>query len=178
MIIWIIGLSTSGKSTVHKKVVEKLPKGQKQKKSSSSNNVVSFMVYGDIISMGSAPMRGTDGASFNQKDFIEFIDNEYSNWKHILVEGNIFANKNVFNHMTKYDFKVFYLDLPMYEIINRSKNRNQAWDKKRTDRRTQNEINKYEDLKNEFKSYFRVRQNLSMKNTEFIANEILDILIG
>ena len=53
----------------------------------------------------------------------------------------------------KYDFKVFYLDLPMYKIINRSKNRNQAWDKKRTDRRTQNEINKYEDLKNEFKSY-------------------------
>ena len=178
MIVWITGSSASGKSTINYKVIENLGVGYKNKKHS-----VPFYSFDDIIAIGRyvAPGRqlnGTDGIMVGKDKLKKFIDIEYSNWRHILMEGVKFVNEEMFNHLTQYDLKIFYMNPPMNLILERSKKRGSGWDKKITLQKRQSEREKYNKLINnlKYKKYIEIRENLNMEESNNISKEILDIL--
>ena len=177
MIVWITGPSASGKSTINYKVVESLGVGYRNKKHS-----VDFYSFNDIIAIGrySKPGRtlnGTDGVMVSKDKLKKFIDVEYPNWRHILMDGSKFVNEEVLDHLLKYNVKIFYLDVPMDKIINRSQKRNNGWDKQNTLRKRENQIKKYDALYNmpKYKELIEIRENLNMEDSNKIVNEILEI---
>ena len=66
----------------------------------------------------------------------------------------------------------------MHLILERSKNRNNGWDKKTTIQKRQSEKEKYIKLiyDAKYKKYIEIRENLNMKESDNIAKEILNIL--
>ena len=177
MIIWITGPSASGKSTINYKVVEGLGVGYKNKKHS-----VPFYSFDDIIAIGryitpGKQLNGTDGIMVGKDKLKNFIDIEYSNWRHMLMDGNKFVNEEIFDYLTQYDLKIFYINPPMHLILERSKKRNNGWDKKITIRKRQSEREKYNKLMHDakYKKYIEIRENLNMKESDNIAKEILNI---
>ena len=177
MIIWITGPSASGKSTINYKVVEGLGVGYKNKKHS-----VPFYSFDDIIAIGrySKPGRtlnGTDGVMVGKNKLKKFIDMEYSNWRHMLMDGSKFVNEEILDHLLNYNTKIFYLNTPMNKIISRSQKRNNGWDKQNTLQKREKEIKKYDTLFHmpKYKKNIEVRQNLNMEDSKQIVNEILKI---
>ena len=115
----LLGLGASGKSTINYKVVESLGVGYRNKKHS-----VDFYSFNDIIAIGrysklSETLNGTDGVMVGKDKLKKFIDVEYPNWRHILMDGSKFVNEEVLDHLLKYNVK-FFIDVPMDKIINRS----------------------------------------------------------
>ena len=177
MIIWITGPSASGKSTINYKVIEGLGAGYKNKK-----HFVPFYSFDDIIAIGryitpGKQLNGTDGIMVGKDKLKNFIDIEYSNWRHMLIDGNKFVNEEIFDYLTQYDLKIFYINPPMHLILERSKKRNNGWDKKITIRKRQSEREKYNKLMHDakYKKYIEIRENLNMKESDNIAKEILNI---
>ena len=177
MIVWITGPSASGKSTINYEVVKSLGVGYKNK-----NHSVPFYSFNDIISIGrynqpGKTLNGMDGVMVGKDTFKNFIDIEYPKWRHILMDGSKFVNEDVLDHLSKYNIKIFYLKTPLDKIINRSEKRDNGWDKQNTLRKRENEIEKYDALYNmpKYKELIEIRENLNMKDSNKIVNEILEI---
>jgi cytidylate kinase len=177
MIVWITGPSASGKSTINFKVVEELGVGYKNKKHS-----VDFYEFNDIIIIGrysnsGRTLNGTDGVMVGKDKLKKFIDIEYLNWRHILMDGSKFVNEEILDHLLNYNTKIFYLNAPMDKIISRSQERNNGWDKQNTLQKREKEIKKYDTLFNmpKYIKNIEVRQNLNMEDSKKISNEILKL---
>ena len=177
MIAWITGPSASCKSTINYKVLEGLGAGYKNKKHS-----VPFYSFNDIIAIGryntpGRQLNGTDGIMVGKDKLKKFIDIEYSNWRHMLMDGVKFVNEEIFDYLIQYDLKIFYINPPMHLILERSKKRNNGWDKKITIRKRQSEKEKYNKLiyNPKYKKYIEIRKYLNMKESSDIAKEILNI---
>lgn len=178
MIIWIVGCSASGKSTINYSVVKGLGVGYRNKKHS-----ISFYSFNDIIAVGryARPGRllnGTDGIMEGKEKLKKFIRLEYKNWRHILLEGTKFVNEEMFNFVIQYDLKIFYINPPIHIILERSKERNNAWDNNITWKKRLSEKKKYDKIVNneKYKKYIEVRENLNMEQSKNISNEIIKIM--
>ena len=178
MIIWLIGPSASGKSTINYKVVERLGPGYKNKKHS-----IPFYSFDDIITIGryhtsGRELNGTDGVMAGKDKVKKFFDIEYSKWRHMFIDGTKFVTEDMFDHLIKYNFKVFYLSVPTKLILERSQKRNNGWDQKNTDKKRILEQSKYDIILNnpKYKKHIEIRENLNMEDSDNITKEILDIL--
>ena len=177
MIIWITGPSASGKSTINYEVVSRLGVGYKNKKDG-----IPFYSFYDIMVIGrySGPgktLNGTDGVMVGKDRLKKFIDTEYNNWRHILMDGTKFVREEILDHLFKYDIKIFYLNSPINEIISRSEKRSTGWDKQNNLQKRNKEIEKYEKLFKmpKYIKNIEVRQNLNMEESQKISNEILEL---
>ncbi len=187
MIIWITGPSASGKSTINYKIVESLGVGYEKNIGKyffdNKNHFIPFYYFNDIMVIGryanpGKTLNGNDGVMVGKDKFKKFIDVEYSNWRHILIDGSKFISEKMLDHLLNYNIKIFYLKTPMDEIISRSQKRNNGWDKQNTLQKRENEIIKYNTLFNmpKYKKNIKVRQNLNMEDSKQIVNEIVKTL--
>ena len=179
MIIWITGISASGKSTMYYKVLSRLGVGYK-----NMNDCIPFYTFNDIITIGrysqsGKTLNGTDGVMVSKDRFKRFIDTEYQNYRHILIEGNKFTTEEVLDHLLKYDLKVFHLTASLEETLVRSRKRNTGFDNNKiTLQFSKNHIKRYERLynKTKYKKNIEIRPNLNIKDSNNTADEIFRIL--
>tara|TARA_B100000287_G_scaffold306970_1_gene290120 strand:- start:450 stop:1028 length:579 start_codon:yes stop_codon:yes gene_type:complete len=178
MILWITGLSASGKSYITSGIVKNLGVGYKNNKHN-----VPFYSYNDIIvlarNINEKVLRGTDGVMVGKNKLKKFIDLEYSKWRHIILDGQKFLNLEILSHLIKYDLKIIYLKVPLHIINLRSKFRKNGWDENRTIKRTDNEIKKYNELlldNSVYKKYVDIKCNDNIILGEQIITELLNEL--
>jgi len=88
------------------------------------------------------------------------------------------ANEEMFNFVIQYDLKIFYINPPTHIILERSKERNNAWDNITTWKKRLSEKKKYDKIVNneKYKKYIEVRENLNMEQSKNISNEIIKIM--
>jgi len=178
MIIWITGVSASGKSTVCYKVLDELGIGYK-----NINDRIPYHSFGDIITVGrysqaGKTLNGLDGVMVSKDRLQRFIDKQHKSYRHILIEGNKFLTEEFIDHLLKYELKIFHLNTNLNEVLIRSSKRSNGYDKRITLKERKNQFKKYEELYNKpkYKSYIEVRENLNIKETHKVAKEILELL--
>ena len=190
MIVWISGLSCSGKSTIVKNIVRNqddnigdivLRKG----------NLIEPTEYFDCIQFEDFTViggryysdqtnPGSDRIFAGADRFKDFIIQEYNNHKNFLIEGSRFFRKEILDWLvSKYELKIFHIETDRSIIEERSKDRNGWWDKERTDRRTDNELKKFDKILNDniLKQHITVYENNTMEDNKSITKNILKILL-
>jgi len=190
MIVWISGLSCSGKSTIVKNIVRNqddnigdivLRKG----------NLIEPTEYFDCIQFEDFTViggryysdqtnPGSDRIFAGADRFKDFIIQEYNNHKNFLIEGSRFFRKEILDWLvSKYELKIFHIETDRSIIEERSKDRNSWWDKQRTDRRTDNELKKFDKILNDniLKQHITVYENNTMEDNKSITKNILKILL-
>ena len=190
MIVWISGLSCSGKSTIVKNIVRNqddnigdivLRKG----------NLIEPTEYFDCIQFEDFTViggryysdqtnPGSDRIFAGADRFKDFIIQEYNNHKNFLIEGSRFFRKEILDWLvSKYELKIFHIETDRSIIEERSKDRNSWWDKERTDRRTDNELKKFDKILNDniLKQHITVYENNTMEDNKSITKNILKILL-
>ena len=190
MIVWISGLSCSGKSTIVKNIVRNqddnigdivLRKG----------NLIEPTEYFDCIQFEDFTViggryysdqtnPGSDRIFAGADRFKDFIIQEYNNHKNFLIEGSRFFRKEILDWLvSKYELKIFHIETDRSIIEERSKDRNSWWDKQRTDRRTDNELKKFDKILNDniLKQHITVYENNTMEDSKSITKNILKILL-
>lgn len=190
MIVWISGLSCSGKSTIVKNIVRNqddnigdivLRKG----------NLIEPTEYFDCIQFEDFTViggryysdqtnPGSDRIFAGADRFKDFIIQEYNNHKNFLIEGSRFFRKEILDWLvSKYELKIFHIETDRSIIEERSKDRNSWWDKERTDRRTDNELKKFDKILNDniLKQHITVYENNTMEDSKSITKNILKILL-
>ena len=190
MIVWISGLSCSGKSTIVKNIVRSqddniggivLRKGNLIKPTKYFDciqfedfTVIGGRYYSDQTNPGS------DRIFAGADRFKDFIIQEYNNHKNFLIEGSRFFRKEVLDWLvSEYELKIFHIETDRSIIEERSKDRNGWWDKQRTDRRTDNELKKFDKILNDniLKQHITVYENNTMEDSKSITKNILKILL-
>jgi len=178
MLIWITGISASGKSTMYYKVLSRLGVGYK-----NINDWIPFYSFNDIATVGryahsGKTLNGTDGVMVSKDRFKRFLDTEYQNHRHILIEGDKFVTEGLLDHLLQYDLKIFYLDTPLEKTLARSKNRNNGYDNYITVQFRMNQTIRYEKLynKTKYEKIIEIRPNLNIKDSSNTAEEIIRIL--
>ena len=191
MIVWISGLSCSGKSTIVKNIVRNqddnigdivLRKGNLIKPTKYFDciqfedfTVIGGRYYSDQTNPGS------DRIFAGADRFKDFIIQEYNNHKNFLIEGSRFFRKEVLDWLVSgYELKIFHIETDRSIIEERSKDRNGWWDKQRTDRRTDNELKKFDKILNDniLKQHITVYENNTMEDSNNIAKEIVKVWNG
>ena len=190
MIVWISGLSCSGKSTIVKNIVRNqddnigdivLRKG----------NLIEPTEYFDCIQFEDFTViggryysdqtnPGSDRIFAGADRFKDFIIQEYNNHKNFLIEGSRFFRKEILDWLvSKYELKIFHIETDRSIIEERSKDRNSWWDKERTDRRTDNELKKFDKILNDniLKQHITVYENNTIEDSKSITKNILKILL-
>lgn len=190
MIVWISGLSCSGKSTIVKNIVRNqddnigdivLRKGNLIKPTKYFDciqfedfTIIGGRYYSDQTNPGS------DRIFAGADRFKDFIIQEYNNHKNFLIEGSRFFRKEVLDWLvSEYELKIFHIETDRSIIEERSKDRNGWWDKQRTDRRTDNELKKFDKILNDniLKQHITVYENNTMEDSKSITKNILKILL-
>ena len=182
MIVWISGLSCSGKSTIVKNIVRNQDDKGNLIEPTQYFNCIQFedftVIGGRYYS--DKPNPGSDKIFAGADRFKDFIIQEYNNHKNFLIEGSRFFRKEVLDWLvSEYELKIFHIKTDRSIIEERSKNRNDWWDKQRTDRRTDNELKKFDKILNDniLKQHITVYENNTMEDSKSITKDILKILL-
>jgi hypothetical protein len=126
MIIMIGGIPCSGKSTLMREIISGLGPAVEVE----PMKLFSCQKHNDILVLGryaeGEPFGGTDRLSYGTiKKFREFIDQEHTNYKHIIFEGDrFFRAVDVEWLLEKHDSKVLILTVEAEEEDRRHKERN------------------------------------------------------
>ena len=169
-LIWISGVAAVGKSTVTKLIVSKLKdhfgeigaEGDHGYKSNSGYKIP-FQTYGNtmIIGRDGQVLNGTDSVYLGINKFQKFIEYEYFKWRaiftpNIIIEGNKYISKNTMHDFmikNNMEYKMYYLTAPIEIVNERSKQRNNGYDRKsRSDTIVQNELKQYEKVVSKYKN--------------------------
>ena len=190
MIVWISGLSCSGKSTIVKNIVESQNKNFgdiviKEGTLVEPTKYFNCIQFEDFTVIGGryysdATNPGSDKIFAGADRFKDFIIQEYNNHKNFLIEGSRFFRKEVLDWLvSEYELKIFHIETDRSIIEERSKDRNGWWDKQRTDRRTDNELKKFDKILNDniLKQHITVYENNTMEDSKSITKNILKILL-
>ena len=190
MIVWISGLSCSGKSTIVKNIVESQNKNFgdiviKEGTLVEPTKYFNCIQFEDFTVIGGRYYSdqtnpGSDRIFAGADRFKDFIIQEYNNHKNFLIEGSRFFRKEVLDWLvSEYELKIFHIETDKSIIEERSKDRNGWWDKQRTDRRTDNELKKFDKILNDniLKQYITVYENNTMEDSKSITKNILKILL-
>jgi hypothetical protein len=180
MILWILGGTASGKSTICYKVIENLGVGYKGKVGN-----IPYWTFTDILVVGrhiksGYVLNGLDGVMATQKELMKFIDNQVGKYNHILLEGNksVFVTKETLDHLMQYDLKLYYLKADLEEMKIRSNIRNNGHDKTMTMPKMFSELTKLNKVIHapEYKDYLELKENSDMEQSNIIADEIVNVL--
>ena len=190
MIVWISGLSCSGKSTIVKNIVESQNKNFgdiviKEGTLVQPTKYFDCIQFEDFTVIGGRYYSdqtnpGSDRIFAGADRFKDFIIQEYNNHKNFLIEGSRFFRKEVLDWLvSEYELKIFHIETDRSIIEERSKDRNDWWDKQRTDRRTDNELKKFDKILNDniLKQHITVYENNTMEDSKSITKNILKILL-
>ena len=190
MIVWISGLSCSGKSTIVKNIVESQNKNFgdiviKEGTLVQPTKYFDCIQFEDFTVIGGRYYSdqtnpGSDRIFAGADRFKDFIIQEYNNHKNFLIEGSRFFRKEVLDWLvSEYELKIFHIETDRSIIEERSKDRNGWWDKQRTDRRTDNELKKFDKILNDniLKQHITVYENNTMEDSKSITKNILKILL-
>ena len=190
MIVWISGLSCSGKSTIVKNIVESQNKNFgdiviKEGTLVQPTKYFDCIQFEDFTVIGGRYYSdqtnpGSDRIFAGADRFKDFIIQEYNNHKNFLIEGSRFFRKEVLDWLvSEYELKIFHIETDRSIIEERSKDRNGWWDKQRTDRRTNNELKKFDKILNDniLKQHITVYENNTMEDSKSITKNILKILL-
>ena len=190
MIVWISGLSCSGKSTIVKNIVESQNKNFgdiviKEGTLVEPTKYFNCIQFEDFTVIGGRYYSdqtnpGSDRIFAGADRFKDFIIQEYNNHKNFLIEGSRFFRKEVLDWLvSEYELKIFHIETDRSIIEERSKDRNGWWDKQRTDRRTDNELKKFDKILNDniLKQHITVYENNTMEDSKSITKNILKILL-
>jgi len=190
MIVWISGLSCSGKSTIVKNIVESQNKNFgdiviKEGTLVEPTKYFNCIQFEDFTVIGGRYYSdqtnpGSDRIFAGADRFKDFIIQEYNNHKNFLIEGSRFFRKEVLDWLvSEYELKIFHIETDRSIIEERSKDRNDWWDKQRTDRRTDNELKKFDKILNDniLKQHITVYENNTMEDSKSITKNILKILL-
>jgi len=126
MIIMIGGIPCSGKSTLMREIISGLGSAENVE----PMKLFSCQKHNDILVLGryaeGEPFGGTDRLSYGTiKKFQEFIDQEHTNYKHIIFEGDrFFRAVDIEWLIEKHDSKVLILTVDAVEEARRHKERN------------------------------------------------------
>ena len=126
MIIMIGGIPCSGKSTLMREIISGLGSAENVE----TMKLFSCQYHNDILVLvryaEGEPFGGTDRLSYGTiKKFREFIDQEHTNYKHIIFEGDrFFRAVDVEWLLEKHDSKVLILTVEAEEEDRRHKERN------------------------------------------------------
>jgi len=188
MIVWISGLSCAGKSTIVKNIVRSQDDnidGLIVRKAQMIKPTKYFdcMQFEDFTVIGGRYYTdqtnpGSDRIFAGKDRFKEFIIQEYDNHKNFLIEGSRFFKKEVLDWLVdNYELQIIHIETDRTIIEERSKDRNGWVDKERTDRRTDNELKKFDKILNDdnLKQYITVYENKTMDDSDNIAKEIVKI---
>ena len=186
MIVWITGLSCSGKSTIVKNIVRSqdddvggltIRKGELITPTKyfdciqfENFTVIGGRYYTDQTNPGS------DRIYAGKDRFKEFITQEYNNHKNFLIEGSRFFRKEILEWLVnEYELKIYHIETDRSKVEERSKDRNGWWDRQRTDRRTDNELKKFNEILNDdnLKQYITVVRNDKIEDIDKISKEVL-----
>tara|TARA_R100001015_G_C4624276_1_gene182385 strand:+ start:857 stop:1426 length:570 start_codon:yes stop_codon:yes gene_type:complete len=184
MIIWLCGVSASGKSTALKNIFEDLgtPYLIRCKSEEHEYNIRCYR-KGKILTVGRKighVTAGLDGVMFGIEKFKNFLKVEYSNWDHIILDGNKFIDREIMHQYLldqNFEYKVYYFCPPLEELVKRSKIRNNGNDTRflKNIKLREKHIEKYENIfQNEkySKNMSRIT-NLNMEESNKITEEIL-----
>lgn len=140
MIIMIGGIPCSGKSTLMREIISELG----SRFDIEPMKLFSCQKHNDILVLGrydeDESFGGTDRLSYGTiKKFREFIDQEHTNYKHIIFEGDrFFRAVDIEWLLENHDAKVLILTVDAEEELRRHKERNDTQTEKWLDgRRTQ-----------------------------------------
>jgi hypothetical protein len=170
MIIWLAGISCVGKSTIMRDIISKFPEGEKVR----PTKYFDCIKFDNFIIIGGRYYRKTSNPGsdyiFAGKDrFKNFMEQEYPKHKNMLIEGQKFFRKEILHWLIdNYELKIYYLSVDINTLDERSTDRGGWWDKKRTDKRTNNEIKKMNNLINDKKisQHLEILQNNTMTDID------------
>ena len=184
MIIWLCGISATGKSTILKNVFDNIgtPCLHRCKSQEHEYNIRCYR-RGRILTVGRKighVTSGLDGVMVGIEKFNNFLKTEYYNWKHIILDGNKFVDRELMHQYLldgKFNYKLYYLDSPLELVVKRSEKRNNGNDQRflRNIKLRMKQIEKYEIIlsnKNYNKNIIR-KTNLNLKESNEITQEIL-----
>ena len=183
-IIWICGVSASGKSTIVRNIFNDLGEPYLNRcKSKKFNYNIRCYRRGGVLTVGRKlghVTSGLDGVMVGIEKFTNFLRGEHNNWKHLLLDGNKFIDRELMHDYLlkeRFDYKIYYICPPLKEIIKRSKKRNNGNDKRFLEKESlrQKNIDKYEkiyDNKNYKKNIIK-KQNINLHESKKITEEIL-----
>jgi len=166
MIIWITGAAGSGKSIIMREVL---------KKNNINKNIFTLNKSSTL-----------DNYRKKRENFISFIKENYKKYDHIIFEGLKWSSSRyvILNEFIKlkYDFKIFYLDVPKKIINQRRKERGRPREKKISIEQLDKEFIKskiHNDLliKNKyFSKNIKVRNNINHNDLNLITKEIYELI--
>jgi len=189
-VVWITGVSCSGKSTLVKNIINQFDNFQICKPVGK----IRCTKFDDLLVVGGTYTKkvnspGLDGDSRGSRvkrnnNFKELINREYPKYENILCETRTpaFFNKDILYWLIDtHKLQIFYLTTEKGILDDRAKNRKgknnkqNFWDRKRTDKRTMKEFSSLEILISDEKisKYTKELRNDniedSMKNTKTIC---------
>ena len=189
-VVWITGVSCSGKSTLVKNIIQKFDKHEIYKPVNKIRCIKFdrfLVVVGTYTKKVNLP--GLDSEEFSPRhllknEFKKVIIEEYPKYENILCETRTpaFFNKDILYWLIDtHKLQIFYLTTEKGILDDRAKNRKgknnkqNFWDRKRTDKRTMKEFSSLEILISDEKisKYTKELRNDnmedSMKNTKTIC---------
>ena len=182
MIIWLAGMSCVGKSTIVRRVMSHYPNGEKI----TPTKYFECVKFDDFLIIGGryyskTTNPGSDYIFAGKDRFKNFIEQEYSKHKNMLIEGQKFFKPEIISWLieNKYKLKIYYLSVDTNNLNQRAKYRGGWWDKKRTDTRTSNEIKRLNKILSDenFNNIIEYRKNETMGQSVTLSEEIKDIFM-
>ena len=182
MIIWIVGMSCVGKSTIFRRIIDSYNKGEliTPTKYFQCIKFDNFLIIGGRY-YNKTKNPGSDYIFAGKDKFKEFIKQEYPKHENMLIEGQKFLRKEILHWLIEnYKIKIYYLSADRKFLNERSEVRNGWWDKKRSDIRTDKEFKKMNILLNdkEISKYVEILQNNTIieseSNTKIIAKGFMN----
>ena len=166
MIIWITGAAGSGKSIIMREVLKKI---------NINKNIFTLNKSSTL-----------DNYREKRENFISLIKENYKKYDHFIFEGLKWSSSRyvILNEFIKlkYDFKIFYLDVPKKIINQRRKERGRPREKKISIEQLDKEFIKskiHNDLliKNKyFSKNIKVRNNINHNDLNLITKEIYELI--
>ncbi len=195
MIIWISGVAAVGKSTVTNLLENKVKdyyggedgvSGDLGFKSNKGYKIP-FRTYGNTMIIGreGQVLNGTDSVYLGTNKIPMLLTTYYYMWKdmflpNIIIEGNKFiSDGKIHSHMIRQNikYKMYYLKVPMEILDERSKTRDNGYDRNnRTRSLVEKELKKYDEVISKYKNNVEVRSSQTWEDCENIATEIFESL--
>ena len=187
MICWISGVACSGKSTLIKSLLNESEVSHQLRSIYKPIKEFSCVKFQDFLLVGSNYLNdkvktpGIDSSKFKKEYLESLIDQEYL--KHnILLETflpHLFNLDIILSLISKYNLKIFYLHTNKNTLDKRGIERNQYYDKQRTEKIKSNQLKRTELVINHnmVKPYVTILENSNKKdlsnNVKLIKNNIM-----
>ena len=156
MICWITGVACSGKSTLIKYLINESEVSHQLKNVYKPTSKISCVKFQNFLLVGSNYLNdkvktpGLDSYRLKKEHLELLIEQEYI--KHnILLETffrPLFNLDMILNLISKYNLKIFYLHTDKNTLDKRGIERNQYYDKQRTEKAKSNQLKKTESVIN------------------------------